>query len=61
MWQMLRVYGDGRKLSKAVQCLYVDIRAFVRISMDMSVWFSVLVETGLYDFSIFVVTQHVTL
>ena len=31
MWQMLRVYGVGRKLLKAVQSFYVDSRACVRV------------------------------
>ena len=30
MWQMLRVYGDGGKLLKAVQSFYVDSRACQR-------------------------------
>ena len=28
MWQMLRVYGVGKKKFKAVQSFYVDSRAF---------------------------------
>ena len=31
MWQMLRVYGVGGKLLKAVQSFYVDSRACVRV------------------------------
>ena len=31
MWQMLRVYGVRGKLLKAVQSLYVDSRAYVRV------------------------------
>ena len=31
MWQMLRVYGVGEKLLKAVQSFYVDSRACVRV------------------------------
>ena len=31
MWQMLRVYGVGGKLLKAVQSFYVDSRAYVRV------------------------------
>ena len=33
MWQMLRVYGVGGKLLKAVQSFYVDSRACVRVEM----------------------------
>ena len=33
MWQMLRVYGVGGKLLKAVQSFYVDSRACVRVGM----------------------------
>ena len=29
MWQMLRVYGVGRKLLKAVQSFYIDSRACI--------------------------------
>ena len=39
MWQMLRVYGVGGKLFKAVQSFYVDSRACVRVGNDVSVWF----------------------
>ena len=45
MWQMLRVYGVGRKLLKAVQSFYVDCRTFVRVGNDVSEWF--LVNVGL--------------
>ena len=41
MWQMLRVYGVGGKLSKAVQSFYVDSRACVRVRNDVSEWFPV--------------------
>ena len=41
MWQMLRVYGVGEKLLKAVQSLYVDSRACVRVGNDVSEWFPV--------------------
>ena len=41
MWQMLRVYGVGGKLLKAVQSFYVDSRACVRVGMDVSEWFPV--------------------
>ena len=45
MWQMLRVYGVGGKLLKAVQSFYIDSRAFVRVGNDVSQWF--LVNIGL--------------
>ena len=35
MWQMLRVYGVGGKLLKAVQSFYID-RACVRVGNDVS-------------------------
>ena len=35
MWQMLRVYGVGGKLFKAVQSLYVDNRACIRVGIDV--------------------------
>ena len=41
MWQMLRVYGVGRKLFKAVQSFYVDSTACVRVGNDVSEWFPV--------------------
>ena len=41
MWQMLRVYGVGGKLLKAVQSFYVDSRAYVRVGNDVSEWFPV--------------------
>ena len=41
MWQMLRVYGVGGKLLKAVQTYYVDSRAYARIGMDVSEWLPV--------------------
>ena len=41
MWQMLRVYGVGGKLLKAVQSFYVDGRACVRAGNDVSEWFPV--------------------
>ena len=44
MWQMLRVYGVGGKLLKAVQAVqsfYVDSRACVRVGNDVSEWFPV--------------------
>ena len=39
--QMLRVYGVGEKLLKAVQSFYVDSRACVRVGNDVSEWFPV--------------------
>ena len=36
MWQMLRVYGVGGKLLKAVQSFYVDSRACVGVGNDVS-------------------------
>ena len=41
MWQMLRVYGVGGKLLKAVQSFYVDSRACVRVGNAVSEWFPV--------------------
>ena len=41
MWQMLRVYGVGGKLLKAVQNFYVDSRAGVRVGNDVSEWFPI--------------------
>ena len=41
MWQMLRVYGVGGKLLKAVKSFYVDSRACVRVGNDVSEWFPV--------------------
>ena len=38
---MLRVYGVGGKLMKAVQSFYVDSRACVRVGNDVSEWFPV--------------------
>ena len=46
MWQMLRVYGVGGKLLKAVQSFYVDSRACVRLGNDVSEWFPVNVGQG---------------
>ena len=40
---MLRVYGLGGKLLKAVQSFYVDSRAYVRVGNDVSEWFPVTV------------------
>ena len=42
---MLRVYGVGEKLWKAVQSFYVDSRVCVWVGNDVSEWF--LVNVGL--------------
>ena len=41
MWQMLRVYGVGGELLKAVQSFYADTRACVRVGNDTSGCFPV--------------------
>ena len=41
MWQMLRVYGVGGKLLKAVQSFYIDTRSCVRVGNDVREWFPV--------------------
>ena len=41
---MLRVYGAGGKLMKAVQNFCVDGRVCVRVGMDVSEWLRVNVE-----------------
>ena len=41
IWQMLRAYGVGGKLLKAVQSFYVDSRGCVRVENDASEWFPV--------------------
>ena len=41
MWQMLRVYGIGGKLLKAVCRFYVDSRACVPVGNDVSEYFPV--------------------
>ena len=43
MWQMLRVYGVGGKLLKAVQSFYVDSRACILVGKDVSELFPVIV------------------
>ena len=43
MWQMLRVYGVGRKLLKALQGFYVDSMACVLVGNDVSEFFPVIV------------------
>ena len=44
IWQMLRVYGVGGKLLKAVQSFYIDSRACVWVGNDVSEWFPVNVN-----------------
>ena len=59
---MLRVYGVGGNLSKAVQSFYVDNRACVRLGNDVGAWFPVngglrqgiWIKTGLCDVSMVV-------
>ena len=41
MWQMLRVYGVGGKLLKAVQSFYKDSRSFDWVLNDVCEWFPV--------------------
>ena len=41
MSQMLRVYGVGSKLSKAVQSFSTHSKGCVQIAMDVSEWFPV--------------------
>ena len=41
MWQMLRVYGVGGELLKAVQSFYADSRTCVGVGNDVSEWFPV--------------------
>ena len=43
MWNVLRIYGVGGKLLRAVQSLYADSRACVRVGNEMSEWFPVKV------------------
>ena len=57
MWQMLRVYGVGGNLLKAVQSFYIDSRACAWVGNDVServisslCW----IETGLCDVSMVV-------
>ena len=41
MWQMLRVYGVGGRLFKAVQSVHVNSRACVQVENDVSEQFPV--------------------
>ena len=43
MWQMLRSYGVGGKLLKAVLSFYVDSRGCIWVGNDVSGWFPALV------------------
>ena len=43
LWRVLRLYGVGGKLLKAVQSFYVDSRACVRVGSEVSEWFTVKV------------------
>ena len=50
MWQMLRVFGVGQKLLKALQSFYIDSRACVLVGNDVSEWFQV--NVGLRQFCV---------
>ena len=41
LWQVLRLYGAGGELQKAVQSFYADSKTCVRIGNEVSEWFSV--------------------
>ena len=41
LWKVLRLYGVGGKLLKAVQSFYVGSKECVRIVNEVSEWFSV--------------------
>ena len=41
MWKMLRMYGVGGKLLKAVQSFYLDSKVCVRVGNCVSEWFPV--------------------
>ena len=43
MWDVLRLYGIGGKLLRAMQSFYVDSRACVRVGNEVSDWFPVKV------------------
>ena len=43
MWDVLRLYGVGGKLLRAVQSFYVNSRACVRVGSEVSDWFPVKV------------------
>ena len=44
MWPMLRVYRSGEKLLTVVQKFYVDSRACVRVGMDVSSVFRLMMD-----------------
>ena len=56
MWQMLRVFGVGGKLLKAMQIFFVDSRTRVWVGMDVSECLPVIVwiETKWCDISMVV-------
>ena len=41
MWKMLRIYGIGGSLLRAVESMYADSKACVRVGSEMSNWFPV--------------------
>ena len=43
MWNVLRLYGVGGKLLKAVKSMYAGSKACVRVGNEMSEWFTVRV------------------
>ena len=43
MWEVLKLYGIGGKLLKAVKSFYAGSKACVRVGNDMSEWFQVKV------------------
>ena len=44
LWQMLRVYGVGGNLLKAVQSFYIDSSACARVGNNVSEWFQLNIE-----------------
>ena len=50
MWQMLRLYGVGGKLLKALESFYKDSSSYVQVGNDVSEWF--LVNFGLRQGSV---------
>ena len=55
MWQMLRVYGVGGKLLKAVQSFHVEWRACARVWNDVSGIWLMLGSDSLCDVSIIII------
>ena len=41
MWDVLRLYGVGGRLLRAVKSLYEGSRAYVRLGNQVSEWFPV--------------------